>query len=277
MRVLRGWRAPWRFLNLPLEFWYFNQVRSVHAARKIIRRLPKSWPLLLASFMLPIAIVVAVKAWVHLPRPTSTAPVASQSGDCQTIIADPKPPVNVRSSPVVANDNIMGRLPNGVSLIITDENEGWLKISSPVQGWVYKELTVTSCGSFNSTGTSAQPSSDPGTRLMAIATQQYQAGNIQGAIALAKTVPADSPVYPLAMGAASQWQTDWNRAESEYYSAQKALRDGNWEDVLSRVENYPNIRFWKEKLAGLVKQAIAQQKLAANKKEAVMPPAENSN
>jgi len=242
--------------------------------------LSSSWLWLVASFTLPIAIAVGVKASIRLQQPS---PPASQLG-CQTIIADPKPPMNVRSSPVVAADNMLGRLPNGVSLIVTDENEGWLKISSPLQGWVYKELTVTSCGLTSGaaipqngslTGIAAQSPSDAGTHLMAIATQQYQAGNINGAIALAKTVSSDSSVYPVAIGAVSQWQTDWNRAESGYYSAQTALRDGKWDQVLSQVEHYPNIRFWKEKLAGLVKQAIAQQESSQSKKEAVTPPSQN--
>lgn len=209
-------------------------------------------------------------------QPSSLVSTAPELG-CQTIIADPKPPMNVRSSPVVAPDNVIGRLPNGVPLSVTDENQGWLKISSPLQGWVYQELTVTSCGSINSAAVATQSQSDSGTYLMAIATQQYQAGNIDGAIALAKTVSSDSPVYPMAIGAVSQWQLDWNRAQSEYYSAQKALRDGRWDDVLSQVKHYPSIRFWKEKLTGLVKQAIAQQKLSQIKKEATLPPSQNPN
>lgn len=239
--------------------------------RGITRRLSPSWLWILASFTLPIAIAAGVKASIRLQQ---HSPPASQLG-CQTIIADPQPPMNVRSSPVVAADNMLGRLPNGVPLIVIDENEGWLKISSPLQGWVYKELTVTSCGSSNNAAVAAQSPSDAGTHLMAIATQQYQAGNINGAIALAKTVSSDSSVYPVAIDAVSQWQTDWNRAESGYYTAQTALRDGKWEQVLSQVEHYPNIRFWKEKLAGLVKQAIAQQESSQSKKEAVTPPSQN--
>lgn len=255
----------------------------MHSLKKSMRQLSTSWLWLLASFTLPIAIAVGVKAVVRLQQPSSPLPIASQRG-CQTIIADPKPPMNVRSSPVVASDNVIGRLPNGLSLSVIDENEGWLKISSPLQGWVYKELTVTSCGAMNGmaipqsgslTGIAAQSPSDSDTHLMAIATQQYQAGNLDGALALAKTVPFDSPIYLMATDAAAQWQQDWNRAESDYYSAQKALRDGRWDRVLSQVDQYPPIRFWKEKLAMLVKQAIAQQKTSQNKKEAQLPPSQN--
>lgn len=88
--------------------------------------------------MLPIAIAVGGKAMIRSQHPPLKAPLE----DCQTIIADPNPPMNVRSSPVVAADNVVGRLPNGVLLSVTDENQGWLKIRSPLQGWVYQELTV---------------------------------------------------------------------------------------------------------------------------------------
>jgi hypothetical protein len=174
----------------------------------------------------------------------------------------------VRSTPVAEAGNAIGQLPNGTLLTIIDENEGWLKIDTPLQGWVYKELTVTSCADpldpsipkIQVPGTGASP--DQGTKLLAIATQQYQGGNLNGAISLAKTVPLDSPAYQPATTLVIQWQQDWIQAESEYYSAQKAIRDGRWQDVLSKVEHFPNIRFWKEKLAPLVKQAIAQERVS---------------
>lgn len=187
---------------------------------------------------------------------------------CQTLTADPKPPLNVRSSPVVTIDNAVGHIPNGTLLTVVDEAEGWLKISSPIPGWVYKELTITTC--VNSRDAASQTmllphqgdTFDRGTYLMAIATQQYQSGNLNGAIALAKTVPADSPTYPTAKVAAVQWPQEWSRAESRYYTAQKALRDSRWQDAIMSAREFPDIRFWKEKLTPIVKQAIKQSQPA---------------
>jgi len=225
---------------------------------------------ILASFSLPFAIAGVVYTIAKPQQSLKFLSNLQNSGatglTCQTIIADPNPPLNVRSSPVVAPDNKIASLPNGTPLAIVDENEGWVRIASPLQGWVYKELTVTSCVTLADTTQATIPApvdpsnEDQGTQLMAIATEQFHSGNLNGAIALAKTVPIQSSAYQSAQLAVLQWQHDWNRAESDYYTAQKALRDGRWQDVLKRVNGYPNIRFWKEKMAPLVQSAIAKQR-----------------
>ena len=230
----------------------------------------KNFLLIGGSFALPIAIstVATVIRYPHiianwlpfgLPDLSSSAAVS-----CQTIIADPKPPLNVRSSPVVASDNMIGRLPNGTTLSIVDENEGWLRINAPLQGWVYKELTVTSCVNLSNvttptiTSSTGKPPMDEGTQLFAIATEQYQSGNLNNAIALAKTVPSNSPAYPAAQTAIVQWADQWNRAEETYYSAQKAFREGREQEVIAKVNGYPEIRYWKEKMAPLVHKVAIQ-------------------
>lgn len=223
---------------------------------------------ILASFSLPIAIAVftdRLAASSNTLRLDLLAHSQNQTQlSCQTIIADPNPPLNVRSSPVVASDNKVASLPNGTTLAVVDEQEGWLRINSPLQGWVYKELTVTSC--MNPTET-LNPSpiqnfgmrTDEGPKLLAIATEQYQSGNLNGAIALLKTISPQSLSYTAAQLFIRQWQQDWRRAESAYYSAQKASRDQRWQDVLQQVNSYPDIRFWRAKLAPIVQQAIKRQ------------------
>jgi hypothetical protein len=221
------------------------------------------------SFAIPITIAGLIYAIAKSPLShwlfdSSLSRHLEGATVCQTLTADPKPPLNVRSSPETADDNAVGHIPNGTLLTVVDESEGWLRISSPIPGWVYKELTVTSC--VNPRDAASQTMLVPqqgdtferGIHLMAIATQQYQSGNLHGAIALVKTVSADSPAYPTAKLAAVQWPQEWNRAEARYYSAQKALRDGRWQDALMSAKEFPDIRFWKEKLTPIVKQAIEQ-------------------
>ena len=70
---------------------------------------------------------------------------STQPPNCTTIVTDPDPPTNVRSSPVVAPDNVVGMLKNGTRVAIVLEQEGWLQISAPIAGWVYRDLTVTTC------------------------------------------------------------------------------------------------------------------------------------
>lgn len=59
-------------------------------------------------------------------------------------IADPNPPANVRSSPEVKPDNIVGKIENGRIVGVLAEQNNWLQISEP-QGWVSKTITETEC------------------------------------------------------------------------------------------------------------------------------------
>jgi predicted secreted protein len=63
----------------------------------------------------------------------------------QARVADPNPPLNVRSSPQVANGNIVGKLNNGTFVSVAQEKNGWLQITDPVRGWVAKNRTESSC------------------------------------------------------------------------------------------------------------------------------------
>lgn len=226
---------------------------------------------ILASFFCPIALSALIRAVsspsVSHPLVAHLATTDEPSIECQTLIADPNPPLNVRSSPMVLPDNKVASLPNGTRLSIVNEQEGWLQISDPLQGWVYKELTVTTCTRPNEPTTALLPLStaaiEKDHRLLAIATEQYQSGKLDGAIALAATVPAHSAAYDSARLLIRQWQHDWQHAEAKYYTAQRALHDRRWQDVLSQINGYPAIRYWREKLAIIVRQAIEQDQLSS--------------
>ncbi|QZZ22847.1 SH3 domain-containing protein [Leptothermofonsia sichuanensis E412] len=185
-------------------------------------------------------------------------PDSSSSVTCKTIATDPNPPLNVRSSPVSAPDNIVGRLRNGTRLEVVDENQGWLRIVSPVEGWVYKDLTVTSCIPATATQVSADWS-DNGMKVLQEATEAYQAGNLSAAIALAQTIPAQSSTYQAAQGAINQWQQDWKTAEAEFEAAQTAFQAKQWQEVLNKVRNFPGNRYWRARLTPMVEEAIKQQ------------------
>ncbi len=199
-------------------------------------------------------------AGMALRRPPKTATV------CKTIATDPNPPLNVRSSPVSAPDNIIGKLKNGTVLTIVDENQGWLRITSPLDGWVYQELTVTTCipkTAETASSVPATPDQTPDPTLLAQATEHYQAGNLNAAIAVANLVPPSSPDYQMAQAAVIQWPKEWKIAEAEFYVAQKAVRDRRWQDVLAKVKTFPANRFWRAKLAPLAQEAMQQQNATA--------------
>ncbi len=63
----------------------------------------------------------------------------------QAVVDDPKPPLNVRSTPRVMADNVVGTLENGQFISVLREDQGWLEISDPIRGWVAKNRTQSAC------------------------------------------------------------------------------------------------------------------------------------
>lgn len=81
-------------------------------------------------------------------QPIAISPPTEGCKISMALISDPNPPLNVRSSPKVADGNIVGKLDNGRIVSVTEEKEGWLKITQP-QGWISKNQTESSCPSVN--------------------------------------------------------------------------------------------------------------------------------
>ncbi|WP_158413234.1 SH3 domain-containing protein [Baaleninema simplex] len=81
------------------------------------------------------------------PAPTPQ-PAAVRLVSCTTTMArvsDPGAPLNVRSAPEVAEGNIVGTLDNGTFVSVESDEGSWWKISDPVAGWIYKDLTESGC------------------------------------------------------------------------------------------------------------------------------------
>ncbi|MHC5673289.1 protein kinase domain-containing protein [Nostoc sp.] len=87
------------------------------------------------------------------------------------------------------------------------------------------------------------------------ATQEYQAGDFQEAIALAKSIPSHSNVYPEAQATIEEWQEQWQVAAQQYQIAETAFHESRWSDVLHAASEVPNILYWQSKTAKLVQQA----------------------
>ncbi|MHC5828258.1 MAG: serine/threonine protein kinase, partial [Nostoc sp.] len=70
------------------------------------------------------------------------------------------------------------------------------------------------------------------TDTLSKATQEYQTGDLPEAIALAKSIPSHSNVYPEAQATIEEWQEEWQVAAHQYQIAETALNEGRWSDVL---------------------------------------------
>ncbi len=107
-----------------------------------------------------------------------------------------------------------------------------------------------------------------GSQVAEQARQKYDNGDLAGAIALLKSLPANaSSSWNQTAGTVTQWQQDWAKAEALSNEINKALDNGQWDKVLAykeHPEKLPNIQYWREKIDPLFKQAadnLAKQEL----------------
>ena len=87
------------------------------------------------------------------PKPAASMPSRENCFIYQFRVNDPEPPLNIRSSPEIRSDNIIGNLPNGRIGTILSEQNGWLKISwteSAItrEGWIVANRADYDCNAF---------------------------------------------------------------------------------------------------------------------------------
>ncbi|MEG4029729.1 MULTISPECIES: SH3 domain-containing protein [unclassified Microcoleus] len=82
-------------------------------------------------------------------EPVVVTPPDSGCKISMAVVSDPNPPLNVRSIPQVRGSNIVGKLKNNTFVSVAEEQNGWLRITDPVPGWVAKRRTESSCSNVN--------------------------------------------------------------------------------------------------------------------------------
>jgi serine/threonine protein kinase, bacterial len=96
------------------------------------------------------------------------------------------------------------------------------------------------------------------------AREKYDSGDLQGAIALLKSVPAGIEETTKMV---SQWQQDWSKAEALFTDINDAVAQGNWDKVQSYKNNpdkLPNIQYWRDKIEPMLREAadnLAKQQI----------------
>ncbi|MCM0589380.1 MAG: serine/threonine-protein kinase [Gloeotrichia echinulata DEX184] len=99
----------------------------------------------------------------------------------------------------------------------------------------------------------SSPSS--GTETLYQATKEYQSGDLQEALALARSISSQSNVYPEAQATIEEWQQQWQIAAEYYLVAENALNEGKWSDVFQTASQVPDILYWQSKIDKLVEKA----------------------
>lgn len=203
--------------------------------------------------------------------------------------------LNVRSKPGTENE-VVKSLKKGRTLSLTGaEQNGWVEISSPADGWVAQNLV--NCKSTKPAQIEAKatptptpvktPTPKPPTPVkpkppeqndadkLAKAADQYDNGNIDKAIAFAKSIPESSPAYQDAQAKIKKWQTEWTAAKTKYDQIQKALDEGRLDEVIRAVD--PQLlqqSYWRGQFAQLIAEAQKRKAEAEAqlKKEQSQPP-----
>lgn len=100
----------------------------------------------------PLAVVPANVTASSPPASATPVLITPPLEGCRinaAIVNDPNPPLNVRSSPEVKEGNIVGQLNNNTFVPVVEEKNGWLKITAPLEGWIAKNRTRSSCSVVN--------------------------------------------------------------------------------------------------------------------------------
>ncbi|HEY9636542.1 MAG TPA: protein kinase [Coleofasciculaceae cyanobacterium] len=199
--------------------------------------------------------------------------------------------LNVRSGPGRTR-SVVNTVSQGTKLSLTGtEQNGWVEISSPLKGWVFNDQPYIDCSSGNQTPVQAKvtptpvktptpkpsiakpkpkPPVDNSSDTLTKAADQYQQGDLDKAIAFAKSIPANSPAYKEAQAKIAQWEQEWSTNKAKFDELQKALNEGRWNEVFKAATdpNFLGQRYWRDKLNQLIEEAKKKQAEAdATKKE----------
>ena len=96
-----------------------------------------------------------------------------------------------------------------------------------------------------------------GSEVLADAITEYQAGNLEKAIDLAKQIPTYSNVYPEAQETIAEWEKKWHADTKNYLLAEEALNDGKVSDAMSAFEKLPFTSYWHSKREKLLEKTQA--------------------
>ncbi|HEY9846335.1 MAG TPA: serine/threonine-protein kinase [Candidatus Caenarcaniphilales bacterium] len=98
-------------------------------------------------------------------------------------------------------------------------------------------------------------------RLLELGWDQYHAGNLDSAIAYAQTIPTNTPDYQTAQTTLKQWQKHWQTGKMRFRSAEQALKQSQWQQVIQLARQTPSLEnhFWQAKLEAIGQRAQAAQ------------------
>lgn len=90
------------------------------------------------------------------------------------------------------------------------------------------------------------------------ATKRFQSGDLDRAVALMKSIPDNSNIYPEAQTTVDEWLNEWETAAKQYQAAEIAFNQNKWSDTIEAANLIPDILYWQSKSDELVDKAKAK-------------------
>ena len=87
------------------------------------------------------------------------------------------------------------------------------------------------------------------------ATEEFQSGDLERAVALMKSIPNSSEAYLEAQNTVDEWQNEWQVAAKQYQAAETAFNQKKWSDAIQAANLIPDILYWQSKSDKLVEKA----------------------
>lgn len=156
-------------------------------------------------------------------------------------------------SDIISNNEtwISCRRDKGLAIQIVDDSS--LIASLPVPQVSQKPAVETSAPKPTPAATEDK------SKTVAKAREKFESGDLQGAISLLKSTSGNAiSGIQETVDTVNQWQHDWAKAEALAKDINKAIDNGKWDEVLAyrdHPEKLPNIKYWRDKLEPMFKQA----------------------
>jgi serine/threonine-protein kinase len=156
-------------------------------------------------------------------------------------------------SDIISNNEtwISCRRDKGLAIQIVDDSS--LIASRPVPQVSQKPAVETSAPKPTPAATEDK------SKTVAKAREKFESGDLQGAISLLKSTSGNAiSGIQETVDTVNQWQHDWAKAEALAKDINKAIDNGKWDEVLAyrdHPEKLPNIKYWRDKLEPMFKQA----------------------
>lgn len=89
--------------------------------------------------------------------------------------------------------------------------------------------------------------------ILSIANQKLEQGKLKEAVAIARRVPANSPIYSEAQSAIQGWEADWDQGSKIYQDAQAALKNQQWEQSAEFLKQLLQLGndYWRQQVRQL--------------------------